>query len=207
VRSTNVRETALFDVDRARVSTSLADRLLSAPIAAGRDAGEHPLQHDPGQRIAIGEMLVRLQRHLRRPVRGPHPRPADLDAAPAQRDLTIVMTMTDSGPLPVPLALRADDFVDLFLKHLAQHTEPDAHAQRQQPLLRGAYQLPQRLLHAHGKHGLIAGRLPDRYGLLHGGSSFRSWQIHPSRSHQERTGRRDRRHLKLLHAPGQPPAA
>ena len=31
-----------------------------------------------------------------------------------------------------------------------------------------------------------------------------SWQIHPSRSQAERTGRRDRRRLKLLRAPGQP---
>jgi hypothetical protein len=29
----------------------------------------------------------------------------------------------------------------------------------------------------------------------------------PSRSHAERTGRRDRRHLKLLRAPGQPPSS
>jgi hypothetical protein len=29
----------------------------------------------------------------------------------------------------------------------------------------------------------------------------------PSRSHQERTGRRDRRHPKVLRAPGQPPCA
>jgi len=28
-----------------------ADRLLRAAVAAGRDAGEHPLQHDRGQRI------------------------------------------------------------------------------------------------------------------------------------------------------------
>ena len=42
-------------------------------------------------------------------------------------------------------------------------------------------------------------RSPSRRFLL------RSLPDHPSRSHQERTGRRDRRHLKVLRAPGQPP--
>ena len=37
----------------------LADRLLRAPIPARGDAGEHPLQHDPAQRVAISEVLDR----------------------------------------------------------------------------------------------------------------------------------------------------
>jgi tetratricopeptide (TPR) repeat protein len=43
-------------------------------------------------------------------------------------------------------------------------------------------------------------RSPPRRFLL------RSWQIRPSRSHEERTGRRDRRHPKVPRAPGQPPS-
>jgi GH15 family glucan-1,4-alpha-glucosidase len=39
---------------------------------------------------------------------------------------------------------------DLLLHHLAQNTEPDAHTQRQQPLLRSPDQLPKRFLHELG---------------------------------------------------------
>ena len=53
-----MRDTADFDVDRASVSTSVADRLLRAAVLAGRDAGEHPLEHDIGELVAISEMLV-----------------------------------------------------------------------------------------------------------------------------------------------------
>ena len=82
------------------------------------------------------------------------------------------MAVPHRGPLRVPLPLRADDLVDLLLHQLAQHTEPDTDAQREQPLLRGPDQLAQRLLHALRQHGLITGRLRDRYVLIHGGSSF-----------------------------------
>ncbi len=40
----------------------LADRFLRAPVPTGRDAGEHPLQHDPTERIAFSEMLIGRQR-------------------------------------------------------------------------------------------------------------------------------------------------
>ncbi len=82
------------------------------------------------------------------------------------------MAVTDRGPLPVPLPLRADDPVDLLLQQLPEHTEPDLDRQRQQPLPRRPHQLPQRLLHALREHGLIVDRLSDRYVALHGGSSF-----------------------------------
>ena len=55
---------------------------------------------------------------------------------------------------------------------LAQHPQPNTGAQRQQPLPRCPNQLPQRFLDALGQHPLLAGRLSDRYGLIHGGSSF-----------------------------------
>jgi hypothetical protein len=117
-------------------------------------------------------VLVGRKRHLVLALGGPHPWPADLDATPAERDLAILMTVTDRGPVAVPPALRADDLVDLLLHHRAQHTEPDPDRQGEQPLLRCPDQLAQRLLHAFREHGLLHGRLRDRYVATHGGSSF-----------------------------------
>ena len=37
----------------------LADRLLQTPVAAGRDAGEHPLEHDPGELVALAKCSAR----------------------------------------------------------------------------------------------------------------------------------------------------
>jgi hypothetical protein len=122
-------------------------------------------------------VLVRLQWHLGRAVRGPYPRPADLDPAAAERHLTVIVTVPERGPLGVPLTLRADDLVELVLEHLAQHTQPDSDAQREQSFLRGPDQLTERVLHALREHGLIVGRLRDRYVATHGGSSFGSWRI------------------------------
>jgi hypothetical protein len=95
------------------------------------------------------------------------------------------VTVPDRGPVPVPLALRADNVVDLVLQHFGQDTEPDADAEREQALPRCPDQLAQRFLHALGQHGLLHGRLGDRYGLTHGGSSFglsRSTRHAPTRS-------------------------
>lgn len=116
-------------------------------------------------------MLVGRKLDLSLAVGGPRARAANLEAAAAERHLAVLVTVAYSGPLRVPLALRADDLVDLLFHHFAEHAEPDAHAEREQALLRCPNQLPQRLLHALGKHGLIVGRLRDRYGLIHGGSS------------------------------------
>ena len=87
------------------------------------------------------------------------------------------MAVTDRGPVGLPLALRTDDLVDLLLEQLPEHTEPDLDRQRQQSFLRRPNQLPQHILHALREHGLIVGRLSDRYVALHGGSSFGSWRI------------------------------
>jgi hypothetical protein len=130
-------------------------------------------------------MLIGAQPDLGVAVRGPHPRPADLDSAATERDLPALVAMAYSRAIRVVLALRADDVIDLLLHQLGQHPEPDTDAQREQALLRSADQLAQRLLHALGKHGFIRGRLSDRYGLLHGGSSFDLCRITanaPSRS-------------------------
>jgi hypothetical protein len=102
------------------------------------------------------------------------------------------------------LALRTDNVVDLLAHQLLQHPEPDADAQCQQTLLRCADQLPERLLHALGEHGLLHGRLRDRYVATHGGSSFDLWRIAANAPSRNRRGRRDRRHIKVLRGSGQP---
>ena len=110
---------------------------------------------------------------------GSDPRPLDLNPPAAQRDLTILVAVADRTTVRVPLPLRADHLVDLLLEQLPEHPQPDLDRQRQQPLLRCPHQLSQRLLDALGKHALITGRLGDRYGATHGGSSFGSWLIAP----------------------------
>ena len=97
-------------------------------------------------------MLVRLKRHFGVPVSGPDPGPAHLDATATERHLAALVTVPHRGPLSIVLAPRAHDVVDLLLHQLAQHAQPDADAQRQQPLLRCPDQLAQRLLHAPREH-------------------------------------------------------
>ena len=127
--------------------------------------------------------------HARRP--RSEPGALDLDAATAERHLTVVVAMTNRGPFAVPLALRTDDIVDLLLHHRAQHPEPDGDAEGKQPLLRCPDQLAERFLHSLGEHGLLHGRLRDRYVATHGGSSFDLGRIArhaPTRSGRGREG-------------------
>ena len=151
-------------------------------------------------------MLIGLKLHLGLAVRGPHPRPLDLDTTATERHLAAFVAVPDRRPLGVVLALGADDVVDLLGHQLLEHAKPDADAQRQQPFLRCPHQLAQRFLHALREHGLIAGRLSDRYVATHGGSSLDLWRIAANAPNRSGRGRRDRRHLKVLRAPGQPPA-
>jgi hypothetical protein len=122
---------------------------------------------------------------------------SDLRAAAAERHLTVLVAMTDGGPIRVVLALGADDLVDFLFHQFGENAQPDAHAQRQQSLLCCPNQLAQRLLHTFGEHGLIVGRLRDRYGLLHGGSSFDLGLIGHHAPKRSGRARRDRRHLKF----------
>src|ERR1700733_11583048 len=80
--------------------------------------------------------------------------------------------MADRGPVPVPLAFRADELFDLLLQQVPQHAEPDLDRQRDQPLLRYPNQLPQCLLHAPREPALPPRPLGARYVALHGGSSL-----------------------------------
>ena len=56
------------------------------------------------------------------------------------------MAVAHGPALRVVRALGPHDLVDLGLDDLAQHAEPDADRGRQQPFLRGAGELAQRLL-------------------------------------------------------------
>jgi hypothetical protein len=70
-------------------------------------------------------MVVGVERHLTLAVSGPHARAVHGHAPAAERDLAILVAVTDRCPVRVPLALRADDPVDLQLEQLVQNTEPD----------------------------------------------------------------------------------
>ena len=56
------------------------------------------------------------------------------------------MTVALGRPIRVVPALRADHLTDLSLHQLVHHAQPDADAQRQQPLPRDPHQLAERLL-------------------------------------------------------------
>src|SRR5579875_1235914 len=152
----------------------LADRLLRAPVAARRDAGQHPLHHDPLQRVAVGEVLTDPHRHLAAAVLGAHPRPLDLQTPTAEPHRPVIGPMPVRGPVRVVLVLWAAHLLDLLGHHLRQHAKPDSDAQRQQPLLRCPHELPERLLDPRRQRLLdqlvAVDDLHGRYGL-HGGSS------------------------------------
>jgi hypothetical protein len=164
-----------------------AGGLAGPRVAARRDAGEHPLEDDLRERVAGGEVPVRLKRQLALVVGRAHPGAADRHAPAAERDLPVLVAVTHRGPVGVVLALRTDDLVDLGLHDLVQHPHPDADAQRQQPLLRRTGQLAQRLLHPRGQAAhrlLVGGDLAGRYGPHRGGSSCPRWTCsHSPRSH------------------------
>src|ERR1019366_8259121 len=90
--------------------------------------------------------------------------------------------------------LGTHDLIELGLHHLAEHAQPNAHAQREQPILRGPGELPQRLLPPQRQTPGTAVLLLH-YGL-HGGSSRLYGLIsHSPRSQRDQTRREDR-HLQ-----------
>lgn len=181
----------------------LTDGLAGALEAARRDAGEHLLEHDPSQRVAVSEMRVGRQGHLAAAVGGPGPRALHADTPAAERDLAGLMPVAHGRPIGVALALRANNVVELGLHHLSQHTQADTHAQRQQPLLGGADQLAQRLLHTRRQRQLAAGDLLLLYGP-HGGPLVSvDLSRNSPRSQRDRT-RRGTATYKVLRATGQP---
>ncbi len=116
--------------------------------AARGDAGEHLLEHEAAERVAIGKVVIGAKPNLRVAVGAAHARTLDSDASPAERHLAVLMTVSDRVALSVPLALGADHVVDLLLHQLAQNAEPDTDAQRKQALLRRSDELPERFLNS-----------------------------------------------------------
>jgi hypothetical protein len=125
-------------------------------------------------------VLVGREPHLRGTVGRSHPRSLDRDAPAAERHLADLMAVTHRDPISDVPAFRADDVDNLLFQQLGQHARPDTDAQRKQPLLRRADQLPQRLLHARRQHDLLVARLSERYVPIHGGSSFDLRRIGPN---------------------------
>jgi hypothetical protein len=135
--------------DRAGLRLDLiADRLLRPPVAPTGDAGQQPLEHDPVERIAIGEVAVGVQLDLAAAVHAPNTRALDRQDTSTERDLAPLVAVPVGRPRRIWLAPRADDVDDLLFHQLSEHAEADADRQREQPLLRRPDQLPECRLHA-----------------------------------------------------------
>ena len=115
--------TELFDVDRAR-SPGPRRRARACDGTGGSRRRRASVPHDPPERIAIREMLVRAQLDLGLAVSGPDPGPLSLDATAAERHLASLVALADRGPVGVVLALRAHHVVDLFFHQFGQDAEP-----------------------------------------------------------------------------------
>src|SRR5664280_243570 len=177
-----------------RLSHSLTDGLACAREAAGGNARQHLLEHHTGQRVTISEIRIGRQGHLVLTIGRAGPRTLHSDPSGTQGHLAVLMAVTHRGAPGDRRVLGAHDLVELGLHHLAEHAQPDAHAQREQPLLRGSRQLPQRLPHPQRQTPGTAVLLLH-YGL-HGGSSRLNGLIsHSPRSQRDRTRREDR-HLQ-----------
>ena len=106
------------------------------------------------------------------------------------------------------LALLTDHLADLLLHQLGQHAEPDADAQREQPLLRRVHQLAERLLHPRRQRQLTSltrGNLLQRY-RLHGGSFLPSIDDFALATVTTRPDKAGGPPPQLLRATGQPRA-
>src|SRR3954470_15352406 len=74
VLPTNSRLTADFDVERSTSTISRPTGSLVLTKPARRDAGQHLLEHDAGQRVALGEVHIGPKRHLAFAVSSPRAR-------------------------------------------------------------------------------------------------------------------------------------
>ncbi len=150
----------------------------------------------------VSEVLVRQQPHLlarrRRSARAAaRPRRAGRRASPRPPRGRAGRRPAPSSCLPFgPTTSSTSSSISS-----AQHAEPDADAQRQQPLLRRPNQLAERLLHPRRQHRLGRVAAIGTF-LLHGGSSFDLWRIAANAPSRSGRGRRDRR--QVLRATGQP---
>jgi len=89
-----------------------ADGLGDPGVPAGRDPGEHPLEHDLTEQIVGGELRVGLQWHLVA-VQSPGSWPSDLDPPAAEGHRAVLAAVKHRDALRVVLALRAGHRGDL----------------------------------------------------------------------------------------------
>jgi hypothetical protein len=83
-----------------RLLDGAADRLEAQLVAAGREAGQHARQNPLSQQIRRGERLVRLERQLAPVIAGAaHPRAANREAPPAERDRAVVAAVPCGHPV------------------------------------------------------------------------------------------------------------
>ena len=145
VRDTNSRDDRRL-ARRARHLVDVGtDRLAGAGVAAGAHAREHALEDDVGELVARREVSVRAQLDFLAAVDGASARTPHRHAAPAERHFAALVPVPNRVAIAIVAALRAHDLVDLGLHQLVQHSESDANAQRQQPFLRRAGELAERL--------------------------------------------------------------
>ena len=175
----------------------LADRLLRATVPARRHAGEHPLEHDPTERITISEMLIGRKLHLGLAVRGPNPRSLDLDTPTTERHLH--HPRDRGGPRHDPGC--ACPSGRRHRRPPPPSTPPERRARRRRSAPTALPSLPRPA--APTRPGRAPGARPH-----HGSPQrpvrcysrrflLRSWPDRRERSQAERTGRRDRRHFKV----------
>jgi hypothetical protein len=117
-------------------------RLARASEASRGDPGEHLLEHQPAERVAIGEVLVSAKRDLGLTSGAAHARTLDCDTPPTERDLAVLVAVADRDAIGVVLDLRADHILDLRLHQFGQHADPrrrrSARAAPPSPLRRAA---------------------------------------------------------------------
>jgi hypothetical protein len=131
-------------------------------------------------------VLVARQRHFGLAICGADTRTLHGHTSTAECHLAVLVAVADRDAVGVPLALRADDLIDLGLQQLAQHTPADLDRQREQSLSRCPDQVAERLPNPRWERTLQRLRARDdlRAGyLLHGGSSCPLGLLsHPERS-------------------------
>ena len=140
-------------------------------VAAGREAGEHPLERHPAHHLGAGERLVGRHRHLAGAIHRAHPRAPHGYPASAQAGRAGLVTMAYRAAVGVVAALRAADRSDVVLHQRLHDLQPSADRYSQQALVGRRGDLCERDLHvlvlvgrgALGPAGVV---LPT---LAHGG--------------------------------------
>ena len=157
MRATKLRLTADREVELEAASSCFADRLPRALKAPRGDAGEHLLEHHPGERVAVGEVPVGLESSTSLGAVGASdPGALDGDPAPAERDRALIVAVAHGASLGVVTTLRADDLTDLGLHQLGKRADADADAERQQSLLRLPSELAERLSTCSGRFSKLS---------------------------------------------------